>query len=105
LNEIDTLQASSSLTLAHPSDASRPVVWTGKDFDLGKEHVKILGYDVAPSGWTDDLTHLHEQAGGSGHFIDVPSRAYAIDEVMRSLPNRPATILEISVASGFLLQE
>jgi SAM-dependent methyltransferase len=105
LNEIDTLQASSSLTLPHPSDASRTVVWTGKDFDLGNKRVKVLGYDVAPSGWTDDLTHLHEEAGGSDHFIDVASRGYAMDEVIRSLPNRPATILEIGVSSGFLLQE
>jgi len=105
LNETDALGANSSLTLPHPNDPSRAVVWTGKDFDLGNEHVRVLGYDVALSGWTNDLTRLHEQFGGSDHFIDVASRAYAMSEVMRRIPEHPATVLEIGCSSGFFLQE
>jgi hypothetical protein len=95
----------SALAFPDPSDPSRCVAWNGTAFDLGDEKVRVLAYDVSPSGWTDELTHLHEEAGGSEHFIDVASRNHACKEAERWLRRTPSVLLEIGVSSGFLLRE
>ena len=94
-----------SLSLPDPSDRSRSAVWSGKDFVIDNRHQRVLAYDVSPSGWTDELTHLHEETGGSNHFIDIASRRYACAEVMRCITRASASILEIGCSSGFLLRE
>jgi SAM-dependent methyltransferase len=93
------------LTLPHPTDRSRTVRWNGEAFDLGGEAVRVLAYDVAQSGWTEELTQLHEVAGGSEHFIDVASRSHALGEVEHSIHRLPSVVLEIGASSGFLLDE
>src|SRR5437868_3700684 len=75
--------ATTSLALPNPADRRRTVLWSGQAFDLDGKAVRVLAYDVSPSGWTDELTQLHEQTGGSHHFIDVASRRYALGEVIR----------------------
>jgi SAM-dependent methyltransferase len=85
-----------------PGDSAR---WNGEAFDLGNERVRVLAYDVSPSGWTDELTRLHEDAGGSDHFIDVASRSHALAEAERSVRCTTSIVLEIGVSSGFLLSE
>ena len=92
-----------ALDLPHPTDASRRARWNGEAFDLGGEAVRVLAYDVARSGWTDELTHLHEEVGGSDHFIDVASRSYAMSEVERCISTTPSVVLEVGVSSGYLL--
>ena len=94
-----------SLSLPDPSNPSRKAVWSGRDFVVDSRRQRVLAYDVFPSGWTEELTHLHEETGGSNHFIDVASRRYACAEVMRCITRAPATILEIGCSSGFLLRE
>jgi SAM-dependent methyltransferase len=87
-----------------PTNPSRQVEWNGEAFVVNGRAVPVLGYDVSASGWSDELTHLHEQTGGNNHFIDVASRQYALAEVARCA--RPgAVILEIGVSSGFLLRD
>src|SRR5258708_22791293 len=94
-----------ALLLPHPSDASRSVAWNGKAFDLDGQAARVLAYDVTQSGWTDELTQLHEDVGGSNHFIDVASRLHAIDEVCKNVMRVPSVVLEVGVSSGFLLRE
>ena len=48
---LETDTGRSNLTLPHPSDPSRSVVWGGQAFDLDGKAVRVL-YDVAQSGWT-----------------------------------------------------
>ena len=95
----------SSIVLPHPTVSSRTVAWTGQAFEYDERRVRVLTYDVLPSGWTDELTRLHEDTGGSNHFIDVASRRHACDEVMRCVTGPSATVLEIGCSSGFLLNE
>ena len=94
-----------SLSLPDPADPTRIAVWTGEEFVLDDRRERILTYDVAPSGWTDELTQLHEETGGSDHFIDVASRAHAVAEILRCITRDPSTILEIGSSSGFLLAD
>jgi SAM-dependent methyltransferase len=95
----------SSFTFPHPTQSSRAVAWTGQAFEYDGRQVRVLAYEVLPSGWTDKLTHLHEETGGSNHFIDLASRRHARDEVMRCATHAPSTVLEIGCSSGFLMCE
>ena len=52
-------------------DASSETLWRRDGFELGGKRASVLAYDVSPSGCTDELTALHEETGGSDHFIDV----------------------------------
>lgn len=88
----------------HPIDASRLVQWNGDSFDVDGNSVRVLAYTVEPSGWTDALTQLHEDSGGSDHFIDIASREQALDEVARVAAPLSSTVLEVGCSSGFLLR-
>jgi SAM-dependent methyltransferase len=86
-------------------NASR-AIWNGHEFEIGSARERILAYDVGASGWSDELTALHENAGDGGtHFIDVASRAHAISELKRVLEDRSAEIIEIGCSAGHLLVE
>lgn len=98
-------QAAAHLLLPHPTDRSRLVRWTGNSFDVDGKPVRVLAFAVAPSGWTEELTRLHENVGGSDHFIDIASRAHAVAEAARVAGPAPSMIVEIGCSSGFLLRE
>jgi SAM-dependent methyltransferase len=97
--------AGAALVLPHPTDRSRMVRWTGKAFDVDGKPVRVLAFAVTPSGWTEELTRLHEDAGGSDHFIDIASRTHAVDEAARVAGPAPSVIVEIGCSSGFLLRD
>jgi SAM-dependent methyltransferase len=105
LDEEPAHRTAPSLLLPHPTDHSRMVRWTGKAFDVDGKPVRVLAFAVTPSGWTEELTRLHEDAGGSDHFIDIASRTHAIDEVMRVAGPASSMIVEIGCSSGFLLRD
>ena len=92
-------------SVPHPADKSKAVEWDSSAFCCDGRRVRVLAYQVAPSGWTDQLTQLHEQTGGSNHFIDLASRKYACAEVERCIGHAPSTVLEIGCSSGFLLRD
>jgi SAM-dependent methyltransferase len=94
-----------ALVLPHPTDRARTVRWTGEAFDVDGKPVRVLAFAVAPSGWTEELTRLHEDMGGSEHFIDVASRTHAVEEVVRAAGPSRSMIVEIGCSSGFLLRE
>jgi SAM-dependent methyltransferase len=92
-------------SVPHPADKSKAAEWDNGAFYCDGRRVRVLAYQVAPSGWTDQLTRLHEQTGGSNHFIDLASRNYACAEVERCITHSPSTVLEIGCSSGFLLRD
>lgn len=94
-----------SLSLSCPADRAQAAVWTGDDFVVEGRHERILMYDIAPSGWTDELTQIHDEIGGGDHFTEIASRNHAMSEIERCLPSGPLTILEVGCSSGFLLKD
>jgi SAM-dependent methyltransferase len=88
-----------------PPGSTVDPVWTGRGFQLGDQRVSILCYDESSPNWTDELTTFHEQSAGSDHFIDLASRAHAVDQVRRSVPGAEPVILEVGCSSGFLLKD
>ncbi len=67
--------------------------------------MRILTYPVEASGWTDELTDLHETHGAGTHFVDKASRRLAVSLLKRCLANSRPTIIEIGVSGGHLLRD
>src|SRR6202049_3624682 len=83
-----------------------PPVLSGSAFVRSGESIRVLAYEVGESGWSDELTELHENATESGsHFIDLASRRHAISELKRTLGTRPASIMEVGCSAGHLLAD
>jgi SAM-dependent methyltransferase len=81
-------------------------VWNGGAFVSSGKSTRVLAYEVGESGWSDELTELHESATESGtHFIDVASRDYAVSELVRTLGARPVSIMEVGCSAGHLLAD
>jgi SAM-dependent methyltransferase len=81
-------------------------VWNGGAFIRAGKSTRVLAYEVGESGWSDELTELHESATESGaHFIDVASRGHAINELRRTLGQKPASIMEVGCSAGHLLAD
>ena len=62
----------------------------------------VLKYDVGDSGWTDELTELHEAEAGSDHYIDLASRQHALRCVRNWVPSG-GVIMDIGCSSGHML--
>jgi SAM-dependent methyltransferase len=95
-------EAAGVLELRHPTDRSRTVRWTGEAFDVDGNAVRVLSLRATRSGWTEGLTRLHEDIGGSDHFIDVASRTHALEAVVRTAGPTGSMIVKIGCSSGFL---
>jgi SAM-dependent methyltransferase len=81
-------------------------VWNGGAFIRSGQSSRVLAYEVGESGWSDELTELHESATESGtHFIDVASRDHAINELKRALGTRRVSIMEVGCSAGHLLAD
>jgi SAM-dependent methyltransferase len=81
-------------------------VWNGGAFIRSGQSTRVLAYEVGESGWSDELTELHESATESGtHFIDVASRDHAINELKRALGTRRVSIMEVGCSAGHLLAD
>jgi SAM-dependent methyltransferase len=93
-----------SLTFPPPAGCHQ-AQWTGSSFLVDGRPERILAYGAGKSGWSDDLTELHESASDGDHFIDVASRAHAMREARRVTTDARAVVLEVGVSSGFLLAE
>lgn len=82
--------------------------WRGDGFRVGNRHTAVLQYEAGPSGWSESLTEMHEQATNAGtHPIDVASRQRARALLKRYLRTPPAetVVLEAGCSSGYLLEE
>ena len=81
-------------------------VWNGCAFIRSGKSTRVLAYEVGESGWSDELTELHESATESGaHFIDVASRYHAVNELKRALGTKPVSIMEVGCSAGHLLAD
>src|SRR6202166_2180535 len=81
-------------------------IWNGGAFVRSGKTMRVLAYEVGESGWSDELTELHESATESGtHFIDLASRDHAINELKRALGTKPASIMEVGCSAGHLLAD
>jgi len=84
--------------------------WTGRGFRIGDKTLPVLEFDTeaeqaGTSGWTAELTRLHEEVAGEDHPIDCASRAWALRGLRRHLSSETGTILEIGCSSGYLLTD
>jgi SAM-dependent methyltransferase len=84
--------------------AASPPRWTQEGFAVDGRAVDVLSYMVARSGWSDELTAMHEAEAGGDHPIDVASRSRAVAEVRHYLGGS-GTIVEVGCSSGWLLSE
>jgi SAM-dependent methyltransferase len=57
------------------------------------------------SGWTDELTELHEAVGGAEHPIDAASRARALEQLSHFVTQDGAIVLEVGISSGWFLRD
>jgi len=64
----------------------------------------VLTYDVGSSGWTDDLTTFSEQTGGENHYMDVASRANAMEALATHISVSQPVLMDIGCSSGFMLK-
>lgn len=78
--------------------------WVGNGFRVGEQLARVLVYSSNSSGWTDDLTALHEDAAGPNHFIDRASRQHALEVLRKNVRQERPVILEVGCSSGFMLR-
>lgn len=90
-----------------PSLPDKPFIpiWNGEEFLIGSERLKVLCYHETTSGWSNELTQMHEDFAGSDHYIDRASRQNAINLLSPVLKQSSPVILEIGCSSGFLLKD
>src|SRR5262245_19284388 len=69
------------LRFPSPRDATSAAYWTGKGFCVGTDFERILCYEVASSGWTEELTELHEGVDDEDHYMSVASREQAVSSL------------------------
>jgi ubiquinone/menaquinone biosynthesis C-methylase UbiE len=79
-------------------------VWTGTDFLIGQQHLRVASYDSDSSHWSEDLTSLHETEAGRDHPMDRASRRLAVQTMRQLGANRKATILDVGCSTGFVLE-
>lgn len=91
--------------LPPPVGFSNNPQWNGKEFVVGDISLNILEYSENFSGWSDDLTQLHEESAGDNHPIDIASRMDAITQVRQVKPTADTVIMEIGCSSGFLIKD
>lgn len=87
-----------------PEGFNSTPIWNGKKFVLDDKLLDVLEYSENFSGWSDDLTLLHEEAVGETHPIDLASQLDAIDQIKKKYPNEETVILEIGCSSGYLIK-
>jgi SAM-dependent methyltransferase len=94
------------MTFPPVSAGEESPVWNGGAFIRSGKSTRVLAYEVGESGWSDELTELHENATESGaHFIDVASRDHAVNELKRTLGTKPVSIMEVGCSAGHLLAD
>lgn len=91
--------------LPPPAGFSDSPKWNGHNFEFGDQYNEVLEYSENFSGWSDDLTALHEEAAGDSHPIDLASRKDALAQVKLHLTTADTVIMEIGCSSGFLIRD
>lgn len=85
-------------------NGSHPI-WTGHDFQLDDERIKVLHYSSNNAGWNDEINTFHEDAL-ENHFLNKISRNYTLYQLTKNLLSvTQPTILEIGCSSGYMLRK
>ena len=92
-------------SLPPPKGFNQSPIWDGVNFHIGDLVVSVLEYSENFSGWSDDLTSLHEDLAGQMHPIDLASRKDALTQLNREPTTCKTVILEVGCSSGFMLKE
>src|ERR1700681_1269843 len=96
----------SDMTFPPVSAGQEAPTWNGSAFVHSGKSSRVLAYEVGESGWSEELTALHETATESGtHFIDMASRGHAINEMVRAFGSKPVSIMEVGCSAGHLLAD
>lgn len=77
--------------------------WTGRGFAIGDRIERILSYDAAAQGWTEELTELHEGVDDEDHYMSVASREQAVGSMQRWLDAPAPVILDVGCSTGYTL--
>ncbi|QIF00123.1 class I SAM-dependent methyltransferase [Roseimicrobium sp. ORNL1] len=90
-----------------PARSQSASSWTGCGFDDGSGKLEPILYFYPPSsGWSDELTHFHEENAGEAHPIDLASRRYALDSLRRLPDAEPGpVVLDAGCSSGHLIDD
>lgn len=91
--------------LPPPAGFSSSPKWDGRNFLIEERSSPVLEYSENFSGWSDDLTALHEEVSGDSHPIDLASRNDAVAQVRRLMPSDQSVIMEIGCSSCFLIRD
>jgi SAM-dependent methyltransferase len=92
------------ILLPHLPGCNEAPVWQGSSFAVGAEKVRILNYGANPTGWTDELTEIHEDVDDEHHFINVASREHAVGRVMRWVRGDSPIVLDVGCSSGYTIK-
>src|SRR5260370_6904291 len=94
------------MTFPPVSAGQEAPTWNGSAFVHSGKSSRVLAYEVGESGWSDELTALHETATESGtHFIHMASRGHAINELVRGFGSKQVSIMEVGCSAGQLLAD
>jgi SAM-dependent methyltransferase len=96
--------AAGRLSLPPPPGWTQVPAWTGNGFALGDTVHRVLCYDVGSSGWTDELTGLHEDVDDEYHYMSIASREHAIGSLERWISVPEPVILDLGCSSGYTLK-
>ncbi len=96
--------ARTGLKFPSPPGSSDAAIWTGNSFTVGDRVERILSYDVGSSGWTEELTDLHEGVDDEDHYMSVASREQAVSSLERWIEVPEPVILDIGCSSGYTLR-
>ena len=91
--------------LPAPEGHSVAPKWNGRNFVFSDQSTPVLEYSENFSGWSNNLSALHQKAMGYSHPIDLASRRDALAQVKKFIPFDKAIIMEIGCSSGFLIQD
>ena len=78
--------------------------WMGNCFRVDGRDEPVLVYANSDSGWSRELTEMHEAELGSSHPIEVMSRRRAIATIGRHAADL-RVVLEVGCSSGYFLTE
>lgn len=88
-----------------PINCTHLPIWDGNIFVIGEKKIQVLEYSENFSGWSDDLTALHEEVAGDSHPIDIASRNDAINQIKNLSSSNNPVIMEIGCSSGYLIRD
>jgi glycosyltransferase involved in cell wall biosynthesis/ubiquinone/menaquinone biosynthesis C-methylase UbiE len=91
------------LRFPSPRGYSGQAWWTGTEFVVDGHIERILSYDSGASGWTEELTELHEGVDDEDHYMSVASREQAVGSIERWLDTPAPVILDVGCSTGYTL--